>query len=133
MRRRTWASLLAVALLVGLSIVAASKPVPYVTFSPAFTVNTLGSFENKDVISVHGHRAYRDKGALRLTTVQISGPDDKVSLPTLLFAWLDPDRSVYPYDTLYGKTDTRQSVHDESAAQMASSQDNAVAAALGAL
>ena len=51
----------------------------------------------------------------------------------MVFAWLDPDRAVYPYSTLYGKADTRQSVQQQSAAQMASSQDNAVAAALGAL
>ncbi len=51
----------------------------------------------------------------------------------MVFAWLDPDRAVYPYDTLYGKTDTQQSVRQQSAAQMASSQDNAIAAALDAL
>src|SRR4051794_25437548 len=133
MTRRTWASLLAVALVIGLSVVAARKPVPYVTFSPGPTVNVLGSYDDKDIISVEGRRAYRDKGALRLVTIVPSGPDGKVSIPTLVFAWLDPDRAVYPYDSLYGKTDNRQSVQQQSAAQMASSQDNAIASALGAL
>ena len=133
MSRRTWASLLAVVLVVGLSIVAARKPVPYVTFSPGPTVNVLGNVGKKDIITVEGHQAYRDKGALRLTTVIPSGPREKVTIPTMVFAWLDPDRAVYPYDTLYGKTDTQQSVRQQSAAQMASSQDNAIAAALDAL
>lgn len=133
MSRRTWASLLAVVLVVGLSVVAARQPVPYVTFSPGPTVNVLGRYDDKDIINVEGRKAYRDKGALRLTTVVPSAPTEKVHIPTLVFAWLDPDRAVYPYDSLYGEQDTRESVREQSAAQMASSQDNAIASALGAL
>ena len=133
MKRRTWASLLALVLVVGLSVIAARKPVPYVTFSPGPTLNVLGTAGKKDIITVDGHRAYRDDGALRLTTVIPSGPKEKVSIPTLVFAWLDPDRAVYPYSSLYGAADTQKSVRQQSAAQMASSQDNAIAAALGAL
>ncbi len=133
MRRSTWASLLAVVLLVGLSVVAASRPVPYVTFSPSLTVNVLGTNGKQDIISVEGRRSYRDKGALRLTTVLPSGPDHKVSIPEMVFAWIDDDRAVYPYDYIYGKGETRESVREQSAAQMASSQDNAIAAALRAL
>jgi len=133
MSRRTWASLLAVVLVVGLSVVAARKSVPYVTFSPGPTVNVLGSYNDKSIIRVTGHRVYRDKGALRLTTIVPTGPSDKVSIPQMVLAWIDPDRAVYPRSTLYGNTDTRQSVQQQSAAQMASSQDNAIASALGAL
>jgi PDZ domain-containing protein len=114
-------------------VVAASRPVPYVTFSPSLTVNVLGTNGKQDIISVEGRRAYRDKGALRLTTVLPSGPDHKVSIPEMVFAWIDPDRSVYPYDYIYGKEDTRESVREQSVAQMASSQDNAIASALRAL
>jgi Lon-like protease len=133
MSRRTWASLLAVVLVVGLSVVAARKSVPYVTFSPGPTVNVLGSYNDKSIIQVTGHREYRDKGALRLTTIIPTGPSDKVSIPQMVLAWIDPDRAVYPRSTLYGTKDTRQSVQQQSAAQMASSQDNAIASALGAL
>ncbi len=131
--RRTWASLLALGLVIGLSVVAASRPVPYVTFSPGPTINVLGSFDGKSIITVKGHKTYRDKGALRLTTVVPSGPQEKVNIATMFFAWLDPDRAVYPRRIIYGDQDTRTSVRDESAAQMASSQDNAIASALGAL
>jgi len=131
--RRSWASILAVVLVVGLSVVAALKSVPYVTFSPGPTVNVLGSVNNKSIIRVTGHPTYRDDGELRLTTIVPSGPSQKVNIPTMLFAWLDPDRAVYPRSTLYGKQDTSQSVEQQSAAQMASSQDNAIASALGAL
>src|ERR1044072_2254268 len=84
MSRRTWASLLAVVLVVGLSVVAALKPVPYVTFSPGPTGNVLGDVGKQDIITVEGHPEYRDKGALRLTTVIPSGPREKVSIPTMV-------------------------------------------------
>ncbi len=131
--RRTWAGLLAAVLVIGLSVVAARKPVPYVTFAPGPTVNVLGTNAEKDIISVEGHPAYRDKGALRLTTVIPSGPTEKVSIPEMVSAWIDPDRAVYPYGALYAKQDTRASVRQQEAVQMVSSQDNAVAAALGLL
>ena len=69
------AGLLAVVLVVGLSVVALRQPVPYVTFSPGPTVNVLGKYDKKDIISVSGRESYRDDGGLRLTTVIPSGPD----------------------------------------------------------
>lgn len=133
MKRRTWAGLLAVVLVVFLSVLALRQPVPYATFAPGPTVNVLGKNGKKDIISVEGRKSYRDDGGLRLTTVIPSGPQDKVSIPQLVTAWVDPDRSVYPYEAIYPPTATRKSVRQESTVQMVSSQDNAVAAALGAL
>ena len=52
MRRSTWAALTAVVLVVGLSVAAALQPVPYVTFSPGPTVNVLGKFDGKSIITV---------------------------------------------------------------------------------
>ncbi len=136
MKRATWAGPVAVVLVIGLSYFALEKPVPYVTFSPGPTVNVLGKYDKKDIITVSGRQDYRDDGGLRLTTVIPSGPDkveDKVSVLELVTAWLDPDRSVYPRAAIYPETATKQSVKQESTAQMTSSQDDAVAAALGAL
>ena len=133
MRRRTWAGLLAAVLVLGLSVGALRQPVPYVTFAPGPTVNVLGKTAKGDIISVSGRRSYRDKGGLRLVTVVPSGPGEKVSIPQLITAWLDPDRAVYPFEAIYPKTATQQSVRQESTQQMTSSQDLAVAAALRAL
>ncbi len=134
--RGTKAGLLAVVLVVVLSAIALRQPVPYVTFSPGPTVNVLGKYEKKDIISVSGRASYRDDGGLRLTTVIPSGPDkskDKVSIPQVIRAWLDPDTAVYPREAIYPDTATKESVREESTAQMDSSQDDAVAAALRAL
>jgi PDZ domain-containing protein len=133
MRRRTWAGLLAVALVVGLSVQAARKPVPYTTFAPGPTVNVLGKSGKSEIISVAGHKTYRDDGGLQLTTVIPSGPEDKISLAQLVLAWADPNRAVYPYKAIYPTPTTQKSLRQESSVQMVSSQDNAVAAALGAL
>lgn len=134
--RGTRAGLLAVVLVVGLSAIALREPVPYVVFSPGPTVNVLGKYDDKFIISVSGRNSYRDDGGLRLTTVIPTGPDmdkDKVSIPEVITAWLDPDRAVYPREAIYPDTATQKSVRDESTAQMDSSQDDAVAAALRAL
>jgi PDZ domain-containing protein len=133
MRRRTWAGVLAAVLVMGLAVVALSKPVPYVTFKPGPTVNVLGSSGKKEIIEISGHKTYDDDGALRLVTVIPSGPQDKVSIGGLVAGWISPDVAVYPYRAIYQATDTRQSVRQQSSIEMVSSQDSAVAAALGAL
>ncbi len=124
MRRRTWAGLLAVVLVVGMAVLAATEPVPYVTFGPGPTVNVLGKYKKDDIITVSGHKAYQDDGGLHLTTVVPSGPDEKISIPQLVSAWVDPDRDVYPYRAIYPPTATQKSVREESSAQMVSSKDS---------
>jgi PDZ domain-containing protein len=133
MRRRTWAGVLAAVLVLGLAVVALSKPVPYVTFKPGPTVNVLGKSEDKEIIKISGHKTYDDDGALRLVTVIPSGPQEKVSIAGLVSGWISPDVAVYPYRAIYQATDTRQSVRQQSSIEMVSSQDSAVAAALNAL
>jgi Lon-like protease len=130
--RRTGASLLAFALVIGLTVLVARQPVPYVTYSPGPTIDVLGKHDGEQIIEV-SRRTYDDDGALRLTTVVPSGPDRKVQIPELLNAWVDPDRAVYPRSAIYAPEDTGESVRTQSGIQMASSKDNAVAAALTAL
>ncbi len=81
-------------------------------------------------MQVTGHRAYHDDGELRMTTVYVSQPEDDVSLPELLRAYLDPDAAVWPRSSVYAPEDTDESSDRESAVEMVSSQDTAVAAAL---
>jgi PDZ domain-containing protein len=114
-------------------VVAWRRPVGYAVFSPGPTVNVLGTSDGKQIIDVSGHPTYRDKGGLRLVTVYETSFDNKVSLLRSLEAWIDPDEDVYPFDAVYPKETTQKAVRQESQAQMASSQDDAVAAALRAL
>ena len=54
MTQRTLAGLLAVPLLVGLWVAAASVPLPYVTYEPGLTVDVLAENDGKEIIEVHG-------------------------------------------------------------------------------
>lgn len=133
MSRRTAAGLLALGLIAALSLTAARMPSHYVTFRPGPTMNVLGKYDGKQIIKVSGHEVYADAGALRMTTVYPSGPDRNVSVAAVLTGWLDPDTAVLPRDVVYQQGETQESVRQESAAEMTSSQDAATAAAMTAL
>ncbi len=134
MTQRTLAGLLAVPLLVALWIQVLREPLPYVVYSPGLTVDVLGTTETdgagEEIIAVDGTETFRDTGELRMTTVLVTQPQSQVNLFELVAAYADGDDAIYPYDAIYAPEDTDQSQEQEGAAQMASSQDAAVAAAL---
>ena len=133
MSRRTLAGLLAFGLVVVLTVCAALVKVPYVRFQPGPTINVLGKFDDKQIIQITGHKTYRDTGGLRMVTIIPDGPNDNLSLFQVMAAWIDPDVAVLPKDAVYKPTQTSKQVQQQSAVEMTSSQDNATAAALGAL
>ncbi|MGY2875895.1 Lon-like protease [Marmoricola sp. URHA0025 HA25] len=132
MSRRTIAGLLAFGLLVVVGAVTVTRPVNYVTFRPGPTMNVLGKYDGKTIVSVSGHRAYRDDGALRMVTVYAGGPDEGTNLFDLLYGWADPNIALLP-KSIYQKGETDETNRQQSAVEMSSSQDNATAAALSAL
>ncbi len=133
MNRRSAAGLIAIGLIVVLGVIAATRPVPWVTFRPGPTLNVLGEFDGKKIIKVTGRKTYSDDGALRMVTVYPSGPDDKLDLLTVMVSWASNDDAVLPRDAVYKDAETNETVRQESALQMSSSQDDATAAALGSL
>ncbi|MEO5708615.1 MAG: PDZ domain-containing protein [Nocardioidaceae bacterium] len=130
MNRRSLASSLVFSLLVLLFATAAFLPVPYVTESPGPTVNVLGSSSGKPIITVRGHQTYKTEGDLRLTTVSVTNPTHRIGLGEALTAWFDGARAVYPRDVIYPPEQSAQDVETQSAVEMVSSQDLAIAAAL---
>lgn len=133
MSRRTVAGLLALGLLLVFGAAAWRTPVDYVTFRPGPTMNVLGKYAGKTIVTVTGHQSYRDDGALRMVTVYPSGPDQNISLLNMVYGWADPDIAVLPKDVVYRRDETSDSARQESAVEMSSSQDNATAAAMSAL
>ncbi len=133
MTRRTVAWLVAVPMLVIAWLVIVLKPLPFVVYSPGVTVNLLGDFDNEPVIQVEGHKVYRDDGELRLTTIYVSGPKQRVTLPELVQSWFSSDDAIYPRDTVYAPDVTAEEDRAASQAMMVSSQDIAVANAVKAL
>jgi PDZ domain-containing protein len=132
MSRRTLAGLVALGIAAALAMTVFIRPVDYVTFRPGPTMNVLGTFDGKQIVSVTGHKSYRDDGQLRMVTVYAGGPEDRVNLVNMVWGWLNPDVAVYP-SSIYGAGETEESNRQESAVEMSSSQDNATAAALSAL
>ena len=133
MSRRTLAGVLALGLLLVLGVIAVRTPVNYVTFRPGPTMNVLGKYAGKPIVVVTGRKSYPDTGALRMVTVYPTGPDENISLLTMVYGWIDPDIAVLPKDAVYQPDETADTANQESAVEMTSSQDNATAAALGAL
>ena len=130
MNRRSLASLVVFSLLVLLLATAVFLPVPYVTESPGPTVNVLGSSEGRPIIAVRGHETYPTEGDLRLTTVSVTNPTHRIGLGEAMTAWFDGARAVYPRDVIYPPEQTAEDVETQSAVDMVSSQDTAIAAAL---
>ncbi|GAA1937439.1 YlbL family protein [Nocardioides hwasunensis] len=130
MSQRTRAGILALCLLAVLWGTAAFVPLPYVTYYPGPTVDILAKNGDQETVQVTGHRAYYDDGEMRMTTVYVSQPQERVTLPTLLRAYFDPDAAVWPRSSIYAPDETDESSDRQSAVAMVSSQDTAFAAAL---
>lgn len=130
MSRRTLASVLAIVLLVALFATVAFLPVPYVTMSPGPTVNVLGKNNGQPIVQVQGHKTYPVDGDLRLTTVSVTAPGQRITLPAALWAWFDGARAVYPRDVIYPPQQSAAESEQESSVEMVSSQDTAIAAAM---
>lgn len=134
-----WTSYLGFALLVAAVIGAvafANAPSPYVIERPGPVYDTLGAVENADgddvpLIDIPDETTYPTSGRLDLLTVYLSGSrEDPVSWLDVAAAWFDPSRAVLPVDLVYPAGQTDEEADQESAQQMSSSQEEAIAAAL---
>lgn len=132
-RRRRAALVVALVLFMLCLVLAGRLPVGYTIFSPGPTVNVLGKSTGKPIVEITGHRSYPDTGGLRLVTIIPTGPQDQVSLAHAVLAWADPDDDVYPTRAVYPTAISDAGEQQQDAEEMASSQDDAIAAALRAL
>lgn len=130
MSQRIKAGLVALPLLIALLVVVLTQPLPYVTYRPGPTVDILAQRDGQEIVRVEGRRTYRDDGELRLTTIYVDQPEQRVTLDQLVAAWINRDDAVYPRSAVYAPHETDADNDVESAVQMVSSQDAAVATAL---
>ena len=130
MSQRLTAALIAAPLLAALLVTSATVKVPFVRYEPGLTVDVLGKEQGERIIEIDGERVHRDDGQLRMTTVFVTPPEGGVDLYTALEAWFDDEQALYPYEDVYPEDVTPEDADQRSAAQMVSSQDAAVAAAL---
>ena len=111
-------------------MIAATQPLPYVTYEPGLTVDVLGTNDGAEIIQVQGHKTYRDDGQLRMTTVYVTQPDAELNLFEVMGDWISREDAVYPYSAVYRPDETTEQSRQDGAVEMVSSQDAAIAVAL---
>jgi PDZ domain-containing protein len=117
-----------------LILAASLVRVPYVIMSPGPVFNTIGEFQGKPVIKISGTRTYPTKGSLDMTTVsERGGASGGVSTAEVLLALVREGQVVVPRDAIYPPDETAEQVRAANSASFATSQSDAIGAALGEL
>lgn len=130
-RRRLWTVNLSALVLVVMTVVAAVLPAPYVVESPGPSLNVLGEYEGKDIVSVENRDGVASEGELRMTTVSVQGsPGYNIPLAGVMAAWFDRDRSIMPVEALYPDDTDAEDNSLMNTVEMNGSQQEAIAAAL---
>ncbi|MFF4114747.1 S16 family serine protease [Streptomyces sp. NPDC001714] len=113
--------------LIGTAVFA---PLPFSVAQPGMTANVLGANRGTPVITVSGAPTRTTSGQLRMTTIEATGPDARVSLGDVIGNWFRTDRAVMPRDSVYPSGNNVQEIEQHNTEQMEQSQDAATQAAL---
>ena len=132
MTRQTWTALVSALAFICLAVLLVVVPVPFVSWTPGGTRDTLGNVGNEPMITVQGVDTYPTTGRLDMTIVAITPADARLSLPQALLAYWLPNRDALPRDAVYAPGKTAEQVENEDADMMETAQDDAVVAALRA-
>jgi Lon-like protease len=135
MSRRSLTLAIAGVATVAAILVAVFVPVPYVILTPGPTLNTLGKDSSgQELITISGHKTYSTSGHLNMVTISYEGgPGSDLNLFEALRAWLDTSEAVVPESELFPSGETAQQTQAEDTEEMASSQEQAQAAAFSYL
>ncbi|MGQ4419221.1 S16 family serine protease [Streptomyces sp. SAS_269] len=115
---------------VALLATAVFAPLPFSVAQPGMTADVLGKNRSTQVITVSGAPARETSGQLRMTTIEATGPDTRVSLAQVLGNWFRTDRAVMPRDAVYPSGNSVKEIEKYNAKQMRQSQNAATQAAL---
>ena len=119
----------------GLLVVAIAASVglrvPYILMTPGPVFNTIGTIDDKPVITVSGAKTYRTSGELNMTTVsEYGGNAGGISLWQAVSGWFSRHDRVVPREFVYPDDRTREENRQQSAEEYVSSQSYAIAAAM---
>jgi Lon-like protease len=130
--RQTWTAFVSALLFVGLALLLVVVPVPFVSWSPGGSRDTLGTIDNQPIINVRGIDTYPTSGRLDMTILSTTPADARLSLPQALLAYWLRGRDALPRDVVYDPAKSVEQVSSEDAEMMETAQDDAVVAALRA-
>lgn len=128
-RRARTAIAAAVCLIAGVLILALT-PVPFVVWSPGAAADLLGARDGRPALSVSSQETFPTSGRLLLPAYAQTEPDAQVTLAQALFAYWTPGRQVITRYAVYPPGSSAETVEDDEADQLATSERDAVAAAL---
>ncbi|MFD6033003.1 S16 family serine protease [Streptomyces griseoincarnatus] len=109
---------------------AVLAPLPFSVAQPGLTADVLGENKGQQVITISGAPVRETTGQLRMTTIEATSPDTRVSLPQVIDSWFGTDEAVMPRDAVYPSGDDVQEIEQFNRKQMKESQDEATRAAL---
>lgn len=132
MTRQTWTAFVSAICFVALAALLVIIPVPFVTWNPGGTQDTLGAVDGQPIITIDGTPQYPTTGQLDLTTVSVTRADSRVTLPEAVMAYWLPHRDALPRDSVYAPDKSAADVETEEAVMMETAQDNSIVAALRA-
>ncbi|MEU6220190.1 S16 family serine protease [Streptomyces sp. NPDC047022] len=115
---------------VALIATALFAPLPFSVAQPGLTANVLGANQGAAVITISGAPTRTTSGQLRMTTIEATGPDARVSLGDVIDGWFRTDRAVLPRDSVYPSGNSVKQIEQHNTEQMKQSQDAATRAAL---
>ena len=133
--RRSASWLVAVFLGIVVAALMGLVHLPYAVLKPGPVTNTLGNGpEGKPLITVEGKSTYPTTGTLNFTTVAVfGGPNNPVNVWDWVSAHLDKASTVVPEEELFPQGVTSKQVDHNNAAEMADSEQEAIAVALRGL
>ena len=105
--RQTWTAFVSALAFICLAVLLVVVPVPFVSWSPGGTRDTLGNVGNEPMIKGQGIDTYPTTGRLDMTIVAITPADARLSLPQALLAYWLPHRDALPRDAVYARQISR--------------------------
>ncbi|MFJ4617792.1 PDZ domain-containing protein [Streptomyces sp. NPDC088812] len=116
--------------LVALLATAGLAPLPFSVAQPGMTADVLGENKGTPVITISGATPRETRGQLRMTTIEATGPDARISLEDVVDGWFRTDQAIMPRDSVYPSGDSTEEIERYNTEQMEESQDAATEAAL---
>lgn len=136
MTRQTRIAFVAAVCFVLMAVALALVPVGFVTWTPGTAYDVLGETGPEDdrrpAITVQGVPTYPTEGQLQITTVSLTSPGSRLTLPEAVLSYWLPNRDTLPRESVYPAGKSAEQVETDERKMMADSQTGAVVAALRA-
>lgn len=107
---------------------ATVAPLPFAIVLPGEAQNIL-----KGVITFKDIKNYPSNGRVDLMSIRVTNPDTWIFGPELVYSWISGDRAVYPKSAIYPPGTSSEEESKQAKADMITSQDTAILAAVNYL